>query len=382
MRHERGSVLIFAYLVIGALVALGSALTVRTLAEQNSSSRSVRLASAFQSAEAGLDQALIELRANEDWTGASGLAVPNGGYYDVAVTEDTGNPTLKTLTITGHYPSTDSTARGYQRRQIESVIRISSPSVFQYGLFGEEKVHIKNDVVTDSYNSDKGDYEDQTPGKNGDVGTNNTEDKSVLLENDVTIKGQVIVGPGLADPNDAVTIKDEATITATPQVVSRSQALECAPITAPADCSGGDLHLNNEETLTLTAANSPYCYDKIHLNNEAVLSVEGDVVVFAKEIHVNNDVEVNPGGRPTQLIVKLTSDKKSEIQNDTVFVGAIYAPQAEVDVKNDAEFFGAIVAHEVLVQDDAQVHYDEALEYVGPSSEEKDAFLLSWRELQ
>ncbi|MBI3322592.1 MAG: pilus assembly PilX N-terminal domain-containing protein, partial [Candidatus Omnitrophica bacterium] len=251
MRNERGSILIFSYLVVAALVALGSALTVRTLAEQNSSSRSVRLASAFQTAEAGLDQALIELRTNEDWTGASGLSVPNGGYYDVAVTEETANPTLKTLTITGHYPSTDPTAQGYQRRRVEAVVQMSSPSVFQYGLFGDEDVQIKKKVTTDSYDSDLGDYEDQDPGDNGDVATNSTDEDCVSLAKDTTINGQVKVGPEMEDPEDAVHLDDAVTITGTPQIVSLAGEMELPAVTAPGTC-GGDLKVDKTDTLSLT----------------------------------------------------------------------------------------------------------------------------------
>ena len=380
MRNERGSVLIFSYLVIGAMVALGSALTVRTLAEQTTSSRSVRLASAFQTAEAGLDQALIELRANEDWTGASGLSVPNGGYYDVAVTEDTANPTLKTLTITGHYPSTDPTAQGYQRRQVEAIVQMSSPSVFQYGVFGYDSVTVKNDAVTDSYDSDNGDYEEQTAGENGDVGTNNTAEKSIQLENDAIVHGQAIVGPGLEDPATAVEIKNDATITGDPPITALSQALDAPTVTSPDTCSG-NLHLKNEETLTLSEASSPYCYGKVHLNNEASLTIQGNVVVFVSELRVNNDVQVNSDGRPTQLVVKLTSNKDVKIENDAVFVGAIYAPSSKASIKNDVQFYGAVVADEVFLENDAQLHYDEALRHVGPSSGESDALLLSWREL-
>lgn len=381
MRNERGSILIFSYLVVGALVALGSALTVRTLAEQNSSSRSVRLASAFQTAEAGLDQALIQLRADEDWTGASGLQVPNGGSYDVAVTEDAGNPTLKTLTITGHYPSTDPTAQGYQRRRIEAIVQMSSPSVFQFGVFGYDGVTVKNDAVTDSYNSDNGDYEDQTPSENGDVGTNSTADKSIQLENDAIVRGQAIVGPGLEDPSAAVEIKNEATITGNPPITALSQALDAPTVTPPGTCSG-DLHLQNEETLTLSEANSPYCYSKVHLNNEASLSIQGNVVVYVSELHVNNDVQVNSDGRPTQLIIKLTSNKDVKVENDAVFVGALYAPLSKAHIKNDVQFYGAVVADEVFLENDAQLHYDEALVNVGPpSGEDADALLVSWREL-
>lgn len=381
MRNERGSILIFSYMVVAALVALGSALTVRTLAEQNSSSRSVRLASAFQTAEAGLDQALIELRTNEDWTGASGLQVPNGGSYDVAVTEDTGNPTLKTLTITGHYPSTDPTASGYQRRQIEAVVQISAQSVFQYGLFGDEDVQVKKEVTTDSYDSDLGDYEDQDPGDNGDVATNSTEDDCVSLAKDTTISGQVIVGPDMADPEDAVHMDDGVTITGSPQIASRSEAMELPAVTAPDTC-GGDLKVDGSDTLSLAEASSPYCYSKLELQDSASIVVTGNVTVYAGELKIDKDAVVNADGRPPQLLFKVTSDKDVQIKNSGVFVGAIYAPASKVTIDKSGHFYGAAVGEEISVDKECELHYDEALANVGPSTgEDADALLVSWREL-
>jgi len=381
MPNTRGSVLIVSYLVIAALVAYTTATMARTLAEQSTSGRTVRLSSAFQSAEAGLDEALFQLRADEDWAGASGLQVTSGGYYDVAVAEDASDPTLKTLTITGHYPSNDPTVWGYQRRQIEAVVRIQEPSVFQYGLFADEDVQIKKEVITDSYDSDDGDYDDQTPGDNGDIGTNSTENECVSLAKETTINGQVVVGPDVADPQSIVHMDDDVTITATPPVASRSAALELPAVTAPDTC-GGNVTVSSSNTLTLTEADSPYCYNKLRLKDSASIVVSGDVTVFVSELKIDKDSTVNADGRPTQLIFKVTSDKDVHIKNSGVFVGAIYAPDSTIQIDKQGDIYGAVVGEEIVVDKVTQIHYDEALHYVGPSSGVKETALLSWREVQ
>lgn len=387
LKNKRGSILIFSYIVVASMVAWGAAAMARTLSEQGTSQRFARLATAFQTAEGGLDQALVNLEDDPDWAGTdSAIQVTAGGYYEVDVEDDESGYTK--LTITGHYPSTDTTAFGYQQRQIEAMVELQTPSVFQYGLFGDEDVKIKKDITTDSYNSDDGDYEDQEPGDNGDLGTNSIEDDSVDIAKDTTINGQVLVGPDAEDPNDVLKVARDVTITGDPEADWMSDELDLPAVVPPDAC--GDEEEWEEKTvddeddpLSLDASvNATPCYKKLTVTESGSITVAGNVTVYVKELTVKKDAVINADGKPTQLLFQITSSSDVLIENSGVFVGAIYAPDSTISIKKDGEFYGAAVGDKISVDKSCEIHYDEALADVGPSGGgDADALLISWREL-
>ena len=377
--HRRGTVLVLSCLLVALVAVYGSAIMVRGLTEQRAAQRAVRLAWAFEAAEAGLDQAITQLRANANWSGATYTTTLQGGY-DVTITNL--SSTVKRLTVTGHYPSNITTTYGYQKRRVEGTLQVSPQSIFQYPLFGKDSVDLKKAALTDSYNSDQGSYDPHHPGQQGDVATNSTASNSVTLKKGTTVNGQVIVGPGMADPSPAVDQDEDAVITATPAIVSASQTLTLSAIDTTGMSCTTDLDLPKNGTFTFYESNSPYCYNHINSDKDSVITVSGNVKVYASQVNFDKNLNVNAGGRPTQFILSIYGTQDVTIDKDGTFVGGLYAPNAKVRLKKQVGFYGALAAKNVTVDKESAFHYDEALKNVsGPTTGNSNVQLLSWREL-
>ena len=139
------------------------------------------------------------------------------------------------------------------------------------------------------------------------------------------------------------------------------------------------LELKNGDTFTLIQTSSPYCYAEVLVENSSTLEVSGNVMLYTGKLVVKNSALVNYSetSNPAQLIVQVTSTHHVLVDNSATFVGAIYAPHAEVDIKNSAILYGAIVAEEVDADNSARIHYDEAL--ADQSTPPYTVTLRSWR---
>ena len=83
---ERGLVLVSLYMLFPLLLILAGALVSYALAEVRAAQRSQASTQALYLAEGGIDQALIQLRSNYNWTaGYSGIPLGTTGNYSVSV---------------------------------------------------------------------------------------------------------------------------------------------------------------------------------------------------------------------------------------------------------------------------------------------------------
>lgn len=396
IRAERGSVMIICFLCVATTLTLGSAIMVRGLSEHRAVQRYAWTNLAFQAAEAGVDHAIAELTANPSWSGLGYTALAPGGY-EVSLSRL--SPIIRQVISTGHYPSDTPSALGYSRQQLEATLEVTAPSVFQFALFGFDRLRMKvldddddgdNDdaesdtdaVLIDSYDSSLGSYAAQPAGNNGDLGTNNILDDSIRLRAEsgsIAVHGQLAVGPDLADPSQAVEVVGNVTITSNPPVVSQSPSLPRPLVLPPATCQG-DMKLKDAESLTLFESGSPYCYSKLEVKNQAQLIVQGSVTVYVGELTVKNDARLNAAGNPTQLLIQVTSNKKVKLQDNVRVVAGIYSPQSKAKLKDHATLFGSVIADRIKVMHGAAIHYDEALTKVGPSIGSSRVTLKSWRQ--
>ena len=75
-----------SYLVLALMMPYGSAVIVGSLTEQHAAQRSGDLLHAFEAAEAGLDEALVQLRSNTQWGGVGPTSFSSMGTYQVTAT--------------------------------------------------------------------------------------------------------------------------------------------------------------------------------------------------------------------------------------------------------------------------------------------------------
>jgi len=278
MRNRRGSILVICFLVMAIMVAIGSAAMVRGFTEQRVVQRHVQVASAFQMAEAGLDQALLALKANSNWSGASYTPMAsNVGGYEVAVSSL--SSTLRQLTITGHAPSNVTTAPGYQQSRLEAVVDVQPPPTFDYALFAAGSVELHSHARIDSYDSQVGPYHQtcapslfQNPTqrpracRQGDVGSNATVPETITLSSHSEIDGDAAIGPG-GDVGSGIVEHSDAQLTGRRLTLTQEKAL--SPTSFPSGTATESLSLNNDQQRTLSAGT--YRFTNVDLNSHSVV---------------------------------------------------------------------------------------------------------------
>ncbi|HEX9779869.1 MAG TPA: hypothetical protein VGB20_01495 [bacterium] len=367
-RNRRGSLYIISYVFISMLSLAVAVGLQRGATDLRAAERQVELLQSFYLAEAAVDQALANIRAGTaDSIQATALLT---GTYAAVIT----SPSANTYEIIGQ-----GTRSSIVQSSVEMIAELGVTPLFPNGVFGDTSVNLDADATIDSFDSTLGNYASQTPGSDGNLGTNSTEDDAVVLNSGAMIAGQVVVGAGASDP--AAVVEDHgATITASPAIVAQSEPMEMPAVTSPGGSCAAET-LANSEVLTLYEALSPYCFTSLLLKNSASIEVVGSVIVYAESFDAQNSAQVNASGSPTQLVLLITTDAPVNLFNSGGFVGAIYAPQSNVELKNGVELFGAITAESVDMKNSSFVHYDTALAGVNPVDPDLDMSVLSWRDL-
>ncbi len=368
---RRGSVYVVALMFLLLLSSYSASILMRGAVGLNASQRYGYRNAAFSLAEAAVDLALMKIRT-DDMTAVPTTALGGGSCWAEIVATA---PLIRTITAHG-------LASGVQSN-VEVVVQLAPKPVFQYGLFGAMGIRIDRGGLTDSYDSRQGPYDPLHAMSHGTIGTNNTASASIELKQGTAINGHVVVGSGLSDPLTAVAQDATVVITGIPPVLSAPQPLPLPAVdTSGLSCSQ-DLVLPKDGTFTFVQANSPYCYASISLGKNSAIQVSGDVQVYTGSLSVDKEstLNVNANGRPTQLVMMITSNSSVEFDKEGTFVGALYAPHSNVTFKKELDVYGSVVARHLEVNKDASFHYDEALKELVAPVAGYTTTILAWRDL-
>lgn len=410
VQNKRGVALVMACLLVTLVTAYGSAMMVQSLTEQQAAQRFLRLAAAFQAAEAGLDRAITEFKTNSNWSGASYTSTLKGGY-DVTVTNL--SPTLRQAVVTGHYPSNTTTTYGYQRRRVEGTVSVQE-ALFNYAVFAATTVTMDSNARTDSYDSSLGAYGGSNVRTNGDVGSNSTGTATITLGSNAYLGGDAVIGPG-GNVTTGISQHANATITGSRQTLVSSK--DMASKTYPGGSTTNNLVLTGNQQTQLSAGT--YTYNYITMGSNSRVEVTGNATIYVNQyfkmdsntqfvtasscptctitIYVKGDayqdappaVEfdsnslVSAGSKPTQLSLYVTGTSASaravELDSNVTFTGALHAPLSPVDLDSNVTVYGAVMGQSINLHSNAKVHYDETLASSGGNAGQVQ--LLSWREL-
>ncbi|MBL7070035.1 MAG: hypothetical protein ISS27_01010 [Candidatus Omnitrophica bacterium] len=100
--NKKGIALVLALVIVMVLLLLGGAMLSRSMAEVNLSNRYLESIQAFWLAEAGINQALIDLRSDYSASNVASTTFGEGGYSAVITANVDGT---RTVTATGFIPS-------------------------------------------------------------------------------------------------------------------------------------------------------------------------------------------------------------------------------------------------------------------------------------
>lgn len=389
---KRGSALALAVVAIMILLAMGVGLLSLGM---NSRIYSIRTASgiiARCAADAGMTEALFEMNEKlkvKPWNGsglpeATGVSLPNcDAVYSYTVT---GNPG------SGYIIESIGTS-GQTVKTVTCTLKPQGP--FEFAVFGNEGVQLKNSAVVDWYNFDADD-------ESLKVGTNSIASSAIILKNSAMINGDAVVGLG---GNPAIVINNNGTITGDTHALTAINELPSIVVpewlqslpsseTIPNDTNDttvtnsakyNSIQLNTGKTLIIDGDVSLYVIGEIILNNSAEIQIDNDASLV---LYLGGDFE----GKNSSTINNLTQDtKKLQIycldscenmlfKNSSDFYGVVYAPNADVIMYNSADMYGAIVAKSLDQRNSSNFNYDALLRDASVNDEAVHFVITNWHE--
>ncbi len=245
--------------------------------------------------------------------------------------------------------------------QAQLTFQIDVSYLFEYGVFGDGQVTMRNNSLVDAYDSSSGSYAATQDTAAGDVASN----------------------LATADINAGATIGGNSGA----PILNADKTLD--PVALPA-CNSPCTDLGNlslSGTLTLTGGSGDYSADDIELKNSAQLEISGDVTLIvdgnirAKNgssitllsnasltIYVSGNVTfdngslINDGGYPENFVIYATGTSTTiTLKNSSGVFAAIYAPGADIIIDNSANVYGAVVGQTVELKNSSAIHFDKAL---------------------
>ena len=345
------------------------------------------------SADAGLTKALFEMNEKlkvKPWDDSS---LPEATdellpccdavfSYKVTGDEDSGY----SIVSVGKY--------GKVSKQVSCDLRLKSP--FETAIFGNDLISLKAGTTIDCYNC-------ESPDGCLTIGTNSTLSDSVIARTGVTIDGDIFVGPE-ADPDTVINSKYEAVITGDTYALDEPfpmppiqlpKYLQTLPsigiitnsITLTGDTRCEQVELGNNQTLTINGPVNLYCNGSFTLdvsscllivdantNPDAYLNLYLDGDFMAKNGSAINNTTKDPRKLKIYGLENCTS---FQFLIDSVFYGAIYAPNADVVLQKSVEVYGSILAGQFTQQVSADFHYD-ALLAEGRVTDEMVTFVIKY----
>ena len=391
--NQRGFIYIIALSVVAFLTFAGASLLIGSATESNMSEYSRNQTVALHIADAGIDQAEMNLRTPTDLTDdiTSGT-LPTGSFTVDAPPQTLGSDKWQ---VTAHGVSVRDPSH---TRNIEAVFQLTAQSIFQFALFGSQNINVSGSGNTDSYDSRLGAYNAclsgcggpnpvYNTGSDGDIGTNSTAPGGVALNGSIFIDGQVAVGSNVADPYSVVTGYNPSFISGNPKVASQSTTFSMPDVIVPAGLTCNNYTVSGNTTVTL--APGTYCYHDLTIQGGGTLTTTGAdqvTIYITGELIARGDSSVGYLNDPRKMAVLMSGGSAATLEEGTLtgsteFYGALYGPKAQIEIKGNAKVFGSIIAKEIDLSGSAEIHYDQAMTDLSQISNVYQTNLISWREM-
>jgi hypothetical protein len=267
---------------------------------------------------------------------------------------------------------------GKVTKQVSCKLALESP--FDTAIFGKQSISLKPGTTIDSYNCEAMDGCLK-------IGTDNTQAGAIIARSGVTIDGDVFIGPE-GDLDTVIDSRHDAVITG--ETYALDEPFEIPPVTVPQYLQNLFSIGTITDSITLTG---PTRCDKVELNNSKILTIDGPVNLYCTgsftldvlscllivdantnpdaylnlyldgDFIVKNSSSINNVTKDARKLKIYGLDNCTSIQFliDTIFYGAIYAPNATVILQNSVEVYGAIIADTFTQQVSADFHYDALL---------------------
>jgi len=371
---RNGSVLIGALIVVFILGGLVMGLLRIGTAFNREQKGQERAEAATQLCEAGLAEALVAFRMGKPGnvaTQADPARFGNGLLWTVV--EDIGNDLTEI---------TAASMIGEARGCLSQVVFHYNDSLFDTTIFGNRSIDIPANVTIDSFNSGDGTYADQL----AMAGLGYVSDGATIQSN-----GDIDVGSstdvfGDAHPGESgvIDVASNSDVSGSSEPLAEIRVLP--PIVVPPIAIGGPLNVvapgsvlppgdhgfteittSSGTDLTITGPARIVVTDfEIVSNSDLVIDTAlGDVEIYVLgdlDFSSNSSV-ITTGLAATGLTLYLAGapGQTATFHSNGNFYGAVYGPDATVDINSNFSLHGAVAADEVILASNTQIHYDEAL---------------------
>ena len=378
---ESGSSLVLVVVAIILLLVMGVGLLSLGMNSRIFAIRNAAGVVARSAADAGLTKAVFEMNEKLKVKPWSDVSLPQALNVTMASCDANFGYTV-TGNVSAGFAVNSTGQSGYAQRAVASDLELKGP--FEYAIFMDESIELKNGTVVDWYNFGADD-------ENLKVGTNSIAAGAVDTKAGVTIKGDVAVGVG-GDPDVVIDSKKEASITG--ETYALSEEYELLPVTVPDYLQAlpfagaivnsttlssatklNGINVGNSEIITIDKPVTLYVIGDIILGNSAELRiVDANINPDASlTLYLQGNLETKNGGTINNLakdpqklkIYGLSGCQSIDLKTAGTFYGAIYAPEADVHLHNSIDMFGAVVANSFIQDVFADFHYDASLRKVG-----------------
>jgi hypothetical protein len=246
---------------------------------------------------------------------------------------------------------------------------------FADAAHGKGTITLEGNAYADSYLSRNGAY---TPypatgnrGSDGDISTDSTAGSAITISGNSTISGDVTIGPG-GNTSSSIQIVSGSNVTITGTQSAASTTWNLPLSTIPSGVvNQGPLTISDS---VRTLSEGTYWFSSISISGNGQLQVSGAVKIYVTgNISISGNGLATAGNLPPNLLVYGTVDPNNSSNKTTSvtmsgnanFYGAIYAPDADIQVTGNGGIYGSLTGKTISVNGNGGLHYDEALNNLG-----------------
>lgn len=385
---DKGFILITSYLLLSVLSLYSLALFSRNSTFLQATERNQNKMVAFNMAESALDEAIVQLATNSAYTGTGTYTSMDSssvsGGYQVTVSSPATTPdglpnadtTIRQISVQGYAPSDTTTATAYETRSVTAYVEVKPPSLFDFAVFAKDDVQINGNStsIIDSYNSTNADYDPNNPGLNGDVGTDSIAAATLSLIGNVIVKGDGMVGPS-GDPAAVIDMGANTTMTGTQSAADSPQDFQAE---AASGTDLGALTISGQTNYPLEAGS--YTVSSLSITGQGKLTLNGAVKLYVTgTVNIAGQGVATSSNLPANFLLFATTSASVSLAGGGSLYAGVYAPLSVVSNTGGGELFGAVVSKEYQQSGNGKIHYDEALNEIVSSGNNKVS-MQSWEE--
>lgn len=263
-----------------------------------------------------------------------------------------------------------------RQRTVQATLVKNNP--FEFAVFAQDNLSLKNSGKIDWYNNEIGD----APLK---VGTNSTQEGAVDLKNFSEINGDVVVG---VDGNPTTVISKSGDAIISGDTYAQTETSTLPSVTVPAylsSLSAGEtisdntvigssgkytsIDLGNSKTITIRGPVELYITEGMTLGNSAEVKIDSAVPNSSLTLYLAGNLEAKNSSvfnNETQIPSKfklycLDSCTSLDFKNGSDIYGVIYAPKADIVYHNSADIYGSVIGKSLEIKSTATINYDASL---------------------